>query len=238
MNRLVRCPHPGAWAIGAILAAVFGSAPALADVCAHMAQRPTIAVKVQVLEPRLDLTQGMRAISDNPHNAVPRWLEGEAPALGATSVSVDGKWELTLRTMPRGDGGLCVGLQHIEMHLSAHTRVLVAKEIKKDSCVWKVVIDHERKHVRLDRGLFPKLAQLIEQKARREIPGAVAAASMEEGNELHSATLNRFLASVAAEFERQRNEKQLAIDSPQEYQRTSKICGNAAVAKILNRAGY
>jgi hypothetical protein len=215
-----------------------GVSPALADLCSQMAVPPTVAARVTILEPKLKINEPMRVMSADPRNAVPHWMDGPAKGFGATSVSAKAKWTLTVRSMQRADGGFCTVLQHVVMELSARTEVSIAKEIPRGSCVWNIVVDHERKHVNLDRKMFPYLSKEIEQRVRARFPGAVAAPDMDTGERILSASLEKFINAIVAEFAAKRNERQLTIDTRREYERPRRACGDPAVDDILRRAGY
>lgn len=210
---------------------------ALADGCNQRVAPPVLSVQTDVQAPKLDVHRGIKELTGDPHVAVPRGLEDFRFAVGATAAlpSIQRRWEL--HGEPMSNGRVCWRVTKMRVFVSVATTVYIAREIPRDSCLWREVAKHEAKHVRRDRELFPQLPGIVRPKVARVIAQSFAAGTQEEANAILKARLSAAVNEAAAAFEETRNREQLKIDTREEYSHPNQVCGNAEVAAAIARAG-
>lgn len=151
-------------------------------------------------------------------------------------VSIKPQVRIGRRSDPRM-GASCLWYDTIDVRIEIAPTIVIAKEIYNDACLRRVTIDHEMKHVNVDRQIVNKYAKIIGQK----IYSAIEARGFRTPpvpNE-HVPGMNERMSKVIAqvvEFENnkmqiERMEVQQAVDSLEEYERISTLC-EASRAKL------
>jgi hypothetical protein len=112
-------------------------------------------------------------------------------------------------------------------------RVNIASEIKPDSCPDRVVRAHEAQHVALDQRLRPLLAQTIKSALIEHGRVSVVAPSAAAGQQKLTEVLSQMAADTMDNFILDRDNQQIAIDTPAEYDRVMRQCDRADWAKLV-----
>jgi len=210
---------------------------ALADSCGQRVAPPSLSVRSLVQPPKQDLTRSIKDLTGDPNVAVPRGLENFGFAVGATAAAPKTEYSWSTQGAQMPDGTWCWRAAKVSVIVTVATTVYIAKEIPRESCLWREVAKHEAKHVRLDRQLFPSLPGIVRPKVQRVIAHSVSAGTIEEASALLGRRIDAAVVEAAAFFELTRNKRQLEIDTVEEYGRPNRICGNAEVAAAIRRAG-
>ncbi|WP_374384710.1 hypothetical protein [Dongia sp.] len=223
--------------VAALVASLLSSTPARADACGGAIAPPTLTVRTDARPPTQDHSRGVASLSKDGNLAVPRGLENFRYAVGVTAADATGhtEWDMQGQALP--DGRQCWWITQAKIIATVSTRVFIAKEIPRGSCLWNEVVKHEAKHVHLDQQLFPKMSGLIRPRVLAAISHSVVARSQAEARTLLGALLSKATRQAVSEFQRARDAEQLKIDTAAEYSRPNKICGEAAVSAIIQRAG-
>lgn len=225
----------GVWLVVALFAGWVGEARA--DSCGQAGSPPVISVRTQIKPPTLDFTKGILELSAEPDLAVPRDLPEFKYATGATSVGTEREWNVQLKGTQRPEGGQCWWITRLQVTLTAHTKVFVAKEVPKDSCLWKEVMRHEGQHVKIDRTLFPRLGDTVRPRIMRQMSRSISAPSEAAAGAYFKEMIIKSVDSAIQAFLDKRNKAQLAIDNREEYTRANRLCGDAEIAAAFARAG-
>ena len=127
-------------------------------------------------------------------------------------------------------GAYCLWYDTIGVDIQISPTIVIAKEVYNDPCLRPVTIEHELRHVNVDRQIVNKYAKIIGQK--------IYAALQERGFRAHPVpeeyvqSMNERMGTVVAQVIKLENDKmqlerletQRAVDSWQEYERMSKLC--------------
>lgn len=209
---------------------------ARAEVCERPGP-PVVSVRTLTKPASVDLTRGVAQLTGNPNLVAPRHLPEFRYTLGSTEIVPERDSRVEFGFRPMSVGGVCWWVTRVQVTVTVHTRVYIAKEIPKGSCIWNHVTQHETKHVKMDKLQFPKLADHVRPGLTRAIATARTArdqaAIEKEGGDLVGAAIT---AAIAA-FLDKRNQAQLTIDTREEYSRVNNLCGDAAISAILAQAG-
>jgi hypothetical protein len=96
-----------------------------------------------------------------------------------------------------------------------------------------MVTRHEQRHVEIDRQLLTavqaRMQAAVSAVAAEPVGGRTVAETRRTLQARIAAAMNRTVAAFSAE----RTERQLAIDTPAEYDKLPKACGQAALQALL-----
>lgn len=213
------------------------AAEARADECGGAIAPPVISVRTQVKPPTQDLRRSISELSSDTRIAVPRGLQDFKYAVGATAAEPEDHTKWGMRGVPMRDGRKCWSVTNVNVVIAVSTKVYIAKEVPRGSCLWNEVVKHESKHVRLDQKLFPQIAGLIRPKVLRAVSRSVAARTDGEARTALGSRISQAILVAATAFLEMRNTEQLKIDTRTEYSRANRVCGEAEVAAAIKRAG-
>jgi len=216
-------------------AAILLPSPVLAqDVCP--APRPA-QFHIQILnpEPLVDGTQSIAWISDRLRRNARGWqrdprLDRFIHAMGLTLVQWGTDIAVSGIAGPRQGRQCFVATElYVRFGLQAHL-VFIAREIPRGSCLWRDVYAHEMRHVGVNRESIRAAAALltttVETLARQGISteGPTVAAAQQQALERLRAAVRR----AETYFEQRSTRGHASIDTPEEYERTSRACGGEA----------
>lgn len=210
---------------------------ARADACGQALSPPLISVRTHVRPATYDFNRGILDISADSNLAVPRDMADFKYATGATAVVTEREWHVQLQGQPRNGGGQCWWVTKLQITVTAHTKVHIAKELPRNSCLWKEVMRHESKHVKTDQKLFPRLADTVRPRIVKQVSHSVPAQDEAEAGDIFRDLISKATDDAINAFLVKRNNSQLAIDTREEYMRANRICGNAEISAAFTRAG-
>jgi hypothetical protein len=130
-------------------------------------------------------------------------------------------------------GGFCSAIAQATVTIEWRTLVRIASEIKPGSCVFDVVVRHEQKHVDLDRKLIPSARAEMEAALGAVARRPVSAATAKESQRVLQERMSRAINATIDAFSTRRSRRQLAIDTPQEYDKVPKTCGRDSLNRLL-----
>jgi hypothetical protein len=100
--------------------------------------------------------------------------------------------------------------------------IRVASNHPPGSCRYAVALAHEREHEAIDDAMLAQVDRLLGDRLRAILaePNALRAPGAERLGE----ALRQGVAPALSAFQAERNRRQLAIDTPAEYARLSRVC--------------
>ena len=161
-------------------------------------------------------------------------LGKDGATFGATEAQHATELAYALRVAPSGSQ-VCVTTDRLTVTLKLSITVHLASELKPGSCLYKAVADHEQRHVDLEHKLLPT-AQLRIQAALASLgrDGVTGKTSRDAAKAVQDRAwdlVDRALDGFVAE----RDRKQAAYDTPEEYAKLSRRCSKAELRKVLGR---
>jgi hypothetical protein len=125
----------------------------------------------------------------------------------------------------------CLMINKITVRINVDPTIFIAREYKQGSCMYNAIMEHERKHVQVDRMIVNKYIKLISQaldsyyKNIGYIYGPIPIQYMHEGQEKFAAPGNKIILEYAKRMNEERKRLQQNIDSLDEYNRVNNACG-------------
>jgi len=124
----------------------------------------------------------------------------------------------------------CLWFKTITVKIRTIPTVYIASEHLHNKCRYRTTLDHEMKHVEVDRRIAREYAPELKRAVMRQVrdigvvwPGPTSQIDGIRADMLES--INQAVANVVAEMNTQRRDRQQGIDTKREYDRLSKMCG-------------
>lgn len=214
---------------------LLGAAAAQAQ-CGGAIAPPNLTVRTLTHPPIQDISRGIADLSADRNLAVPRGLENFRFAIGVTAPQAKARtnWQMQGQLQ---DGSYCWTISQLQIEVTVSTRVYIAREVPRKSCLWNEIVRHEAKHVRIDQKFFPQLSGILRPRVSKVIARSKLARDQTEARRHFGAVINQAIEEAVAAFQVVRNQQQLAIDTPQEYSQPNRVCGEAEIAAAVRRAG-
>lgn len=144
-------------------------------------------------------------------------------------ISMTSSVSLDYKQAPRMSA-FCLWYDKVTIKLEVTPEIVIAKEVAQDRCMYKAVLEHEMKHVKVDRRIVNKYAKTIGKKVfdglqqRGFIAGPIASEDMQEISDRMKKTVGQIVEFEHKKMEIDRAEAQQAVDSLKEYQRVQAKC--------------
>ncbi|MEM9469679.1 MAG: hypothetical protein AAF988_05910 [Pseudomonadota bacterium] len=124
----------------------------------------------------------------------------------------------------------CFYVGEIDVGIHMEPTIFVANEHKKGTCKHRVILEHEKKHVREDQLIVNKYAGLVGKeiksflKAEGYSYGPFKISELEKWQKDMQEALGALVIAQNDAMNKERRKRQQAIDSLEEYERISKAC--------------
>jgi hypothetical protein len=147
-------------------------------------------------------------------------------AIGLTTAVFGQSTDIELHVIDDRRGARACGMPRVRVELSMQPiTVFIAREIADQPCQRDITVSHEMKHVAVFRDVLDEATQDLE----REMPEAIGAelrraTSQEELQRRLVVAVRDYLARFMRSRQRVLDERQAAVDSPEEYARVSTAC--------------
>ncbi|MEM7222190.1 MAG: hypothetical protein AAF495_04385 [Pseudomonadota bacterium] len=129
------------------------------------------------------------------------------------------------------EGGMCIWVSRIDVTLRYNTLdIFIAKEYRQHSCEYKVILEHEKQHVKVaQQALKPFVPKIISALTSFSIPRAgnpLGVQSLDHAKQQINRRIDERIAPLRNQMTQVINKKQAKVDSPQSYRATFKRCKN------------
>lgn len=123
----------------------------------------------------------------------------------------------------------CLWYDRIEVTIKLTPTIFMAKELQRNSCAYREVMKHERKHVQVDRDIVNKYAAKIGQALQHSVnnAGPRGPYPVERLEALQNDMQDYVMSVIKTQqslMDEERFRKQQAVDTLEEYQRVQNAC--------------
>ena len=136
----------------------------------------------------------------------------------------------------------CIWYDKVTIEFNISPTIVIAKEVAEDRCMYNAVLEHEMKHVNVDRKIVNKYSKTIGQKVfdglkqRGFIAGPIAPEDTRQISDRMRRTVAQLIEFEHKKMEIERAEKQQAVDNLEEYKSVQAKCPNYRSPANANRA--
>ncbi len=124
----------------------------------------------------------------------------------------------------------CVHLDSVTIIVHSDPVIYVASEYAKGSCEQRAIVDHEKKHVEIDRAIVNEFAGRLENKIRIHLRntgyvfGPYPTAGLSARQRSIQDGIDQIVKDETKKMTDARQKAQQAIDNAQEYERVRLVC--------------
>lgn len=138
------------------------------------------------------------------------------------------KLEVSWKVREYQDGSICLWYDQVNVDIQLKPKIYVAKEFNQGKCK-EAILDHELKHVVVDREVMNKYSQLIGVAVRDAVnnTGAVGPynkADLDSVQQAMAEHIRNAVMQYQLPLQQEMRNRQQQVDSVEEYTRVSKIC--------------
>lgn len=132
-------------------------------------------------------------------------------------------------TYPTINAG-CLYIDKIDIKIHVDPTIYIAKDYPYGSCMYNAVIEHEKKHVQVDRAIVNKYTKLIVQAVDTTMKrvgyshGPFLLQKLPSQQEILNANVNKVVKQYSDQMNIERKQLQQQVDSIQEYDRVNSLC--------------
>ncbi len=212
---------------------IFVSTAAQAQSC--VAPRPVIQVKTLETPVTFDISKSVTELS-----AMEMTGTSPFPAHYHTEIGGVMSGEITVShnmifSHTQTDEARCVFLKQVTVTIEISPSIYIASDFQGRSCWFKEIFAHEAKHVAVERAVMNKYAGrftdalnlILMEPADYTVPVASDKGFEQAQRELQTG-MEHALGVMFNQMTRERNERQQAIDTLEEYQRIARICSTSS----------
>lgn len=144
------------------------------------------------------------------------------------SVKMPGNYSFI--TQKSSDGQGCIHIDKVNVRIEINPKIYIAKEYVPGTCYYNAIMDHEKKHVAVERFIVDKYIRIIGDVLKKNIDarGYVFGPFPAQHMEIARNDLGKFLTAAvepyAKRMEAERTKLQSEVDTLAEYERVHRMC--------------
>lgn len=192
-----------------------------------------ITVNPRFDEPRYDYSANIPAIRALAGGDSRRGIR-ESITLGLTRYEPVLSFRVPIKTRTLPDGLSCSWVEEVEVTIGyKNVVVYIASEIPQNSCGFEKVLEHEQKHINVNRQILNEYVPKIQDRLASylKLNGVFRQTNPDYASKLLDEKLNGILNDTAQQIVSENENRQHQVDTPEEYRRISYSC-NGQLANI------
>ncbi len=136
-------------------------------------------------------------------------------------ISIQAQYKFRMQEI--GNDRYCVMLDKVRVNYLSSPRVVMPKDFKKSSCEYKIILEHEKRHLDVHYKYYDQSVKdyaAFLGRIARNVPVSVPVKTQEEANEMEAHIQDYFSGKFSVRVNKSLSEMQALqskIDSPQEY---------------------
>lgn len=205
---------------------------ASADIKCQLKQSPRVDIAASDTSVRYDHTKTQVELdrlgtdTESPYGAGVRSHVG---GLMSGEVSISQNIRIMQEIYPTLNAG-CLYVESIKVNIHLNPTIYIAKEFTKDSCMYDAVMEHEKKHITVDRQIVNKYTKLIVHgldaafKGFGYAQGPFTKGQLPAQQKIMQEFSQGIVQSYAQKMTEERKARQQAVDTLEEYNRVNNLC--------------
>lgn len=199
--------------------------------------RPVVEINLHEVPVKFDISkseQHLSAMNIHTRAALPHSDDIRVGGVMSGQLTLDHRIGFKLSDATQA-GQQCLGLSHVKIDITIEPTIFIAQDYQKQSCWFKVIFEHEAKHIAVDRAILAKYqTQLTDalNMLMTEPQDYTVLVSDDQPLNLRQNDLQQGLeAALEVMFNKMmadRTQQQQAIDNKFEYARLGASCRNAS----------
>lgn len=212
-------------------------ASAKAAECAAV-PRPQIEINLHEVPVKFDVSKSEEYLSALEMNTSTRFPHNVATKIGGVmsgQLTLDHRMGFKLHDA-KTQGEQCLGLSYVILDITIEPTIFIAQDYQKQSCWFKVIFEHETKHIDVDRAILAKyqhqLNDVLNMLLLEPSDYAVKVSADQDTIDLRKTDLQQGLENALEvmfnKMMTDRTAQQQAIDNHYEYANLGRACRSAS----------
>lgn len=202
------------------------------NITCQLKQAPRIDISASDTSVRYDHTKyqtQLDQLGSDTKSPYGKGVQTHVGGLMSGEVSVSQNIRIMQETYPSLNTG-CLYIDSVKVNIHIKPTIYIAKEYSQNSCMYKAVMEHEKKHIAVDRKIVNKYTNLIVYGLDKALKKAGYAqgpfstgrlpAEQKRIQDYTQAIVNAYAQQMTEE----RKKLQQDVDSLQEYNRVNNLC--------------
>ncbi len=149
---------------------------------------------------------------------------------GLMKGGIEANMQMSFGTMTdRGAGQMCYWHDTIDVSLHIKPTIYIANEFPAGSCMHTAIMEHEQKHVTVDREIVNKYAKLIGEAFQSDITryrvfGPIPISQGDAMAQQLKHRMESIFKTYTAQMSAERKQRQQQVDNINEYERVNHLC--------------
>lgn len=207
-------------------------------------QRPKINIRPKSRDVEYDFSKSIAQINRKKIDTKSPYSDdviSRAGGLMSGGIRTNHRFKIATKTQRRRNLA-CAWFDTITVRITIEPTIYVAREFDKGSCPRRAILEHEHKHISVDRKIVDKYAKQIGHAVKdyvdsNRVYGPVRASRLKNLQQRMSDHLSRVISQIGRRMERERNRRQQGIDTRQEYKRVREQCRESQWPDAFNGRG-
>ena len=205
---------------------------AAADVECHLKRTPQITVAASDTSVKYDHSKYQEQLDKIGSDTVSPYgdkVQAHVGGLMSGEVTVSQNIRLYQENYPSLNLG-CLYVDNLKIGIHINPKIYIAKDFAKDGCMYKAVMEHEQKHIQVDRMIVNKYTSIIVKgldaalKKTGYAHGPFPAGQMQAEQKRLQDYTQGIVKAYSAQMNKERMQLQQQVDSLQEYNRVNNLC--------------
>lgn len=205
--------------------------PAIAVADCPDKQAPRVLVEMTTNKIKYDFSLSkaeLKTFNIDTESPYDQGAHTEVGGLMNGEISVNTNVKFGWASQKRG-GDTCYWFDEIRVAMHIDPLIYIANEHEKGSCMHKSIMDHEMKHVDVDRKILKGYSKLMEKDLRKVtkkvgVVGPVSKSSVDATRQKMMAIIEKTVSNRAERMYADRRRHQQKVDTLQEYERIANSC--------------
>lgn len=230
--------YPRLWGLLAVLVFML---PASARACGPASVRPVIHIATAEAPARFDLGQTISGLSKLDIDSLKNLpSENRYHIGGVMNGQIDIEHKIWFSRWQKGEKA-CSAIKQIDITITMRPTIYIASEYYKNSCWFKQIFAHETRHVEIDRAVLQKYKSqfadtmnvLLFEPADYNSPW-VNRTQLAQTQGRMQENIEQAIRVMFDKLLADRQRQQLAIDTPDEYDRIGRACQISSLNSFMS----
>lgn len=171
----------------------------------------------------------MDRIKSDTVNPYHRSVKTHVGGLMQGGIAIKSGIQIATLSYPRAKK-ICQWVGNMQVSLNISPKILISREHKKGTCKHKAILEHEMKHVFVDREVVKKYVPIIRANMLAAVKkvGIVGPKNARDEKKFHEKITKYMedqLKIVSDQMYAERSKRQQGVDTLEEYERVARVCG-------------
>lgn len=199
------------------------------DVTCNAPTIPKIRIVPKTQAVKYNMKKSLKSLQQ-PDSNIPDFGEN-MQVRGYMDAKINHKKDVKFSAKALPDGqGTCSWYKSVDVEIMIEPTIVIAKEVARDKCMRKAVIEHEMKHIRTDRQMINEVSHILGKrvfaamKAKNFVGGPVPDEKIQDLADQMGGDVYRVINETLEAANKERHKRQSAVDTRAEYSRVTALC--------------